>query len=534
MAERYGGSEAVEAWQTDNEYGCHNTVRSYSPEAAKAFRRWLQCCYEDIGVLNEAWGTIFWSQVYRSFDEVDLPYLTVTEPNPSHVLDFYRFSSEQVVAYNKMQVDIIRAHSPGRDIYHNFMGHFTDFDHFRLSETIDIAGWDSYPLGFLDVEGYRAAEKEKFMRQGHPDFAAFHHDLYRGCARGRVAVLEQQPGPVNWAHHNPAPLPGMVRLWTHEAAAHGAELLCYFRWRQAPFAQEQMHAGLMRPDNKPAPAFDEVKRAAIELKALAPSNALSVASPGRRNIALVFSYQTQWMSEIQPQGATWNYFRMAMQWYSAARGLGCDIDIISPEDALDSYDLVLVPSLFYVSARALDGFSKSRATVIFGPRSGSKTETMHIPENLAPGPLQHLIPLRVTHSESFPNFHSEQGTFARQSISADTWLDHVETNLSPLVKNAVGAGLLYRCNRFWLFTTVPNETFLRLTLQSALDETGASMEALPEGMRMRACGDLQYAFNYSSKTAQIPRASMPDASAMAIGNEQLNPAGVACWRRAAH
>jgi beta-galactosidase len=35
--------------------------------------------------------------------------------------------------------------------------------------------------------------------------------------------MEQQPGPVNWAPHNPAPLPGMVRLWTWEAFAHGAE-----------------------------------------------------------------------------------------------------------------------------------------------------------------------------------------------------------------------------------------------------------------------------------------------------------------------
>ncbi|HAJ45270.1 MAG TPA: beta-galactosidase, partial [Alphaproteobacteria bacterium] len=55
-------------------------------------------------------------------------------------------------------------------------------------------------------------------------------------------------GPVNWAIHNPSPAPGMVRLWTWEAFAHGAECVSYFRWRQAPFAQEQMHAGLNRPD----------------------------------------------------------------------------------------------------------------------------------------------------------------------------------------------------------------------------------------------------------------------------------------------
>ena len=40
----------------------------------------------------------------------------------------------------------------------------------------------------------------------------------------------------------------------YEAFAHGAELVSYFRWRQAPFAQEQMHAGLLRPDHRDAPA----------------------------------------------------------------------------------------------------------------------------------------------------------------------------------------------------------------------------------------------------------------------------------------
>ena len=61
--------------------------------------------------------------------------------------------------------------------------------------------------------------------------------------------MEQQPGPVNWALWNPSPSPGVVRLWAWEALAHGAEVVSFFRWRQAPFAQEQMHAGLNRPDN---------------------------------------------------------------------------------------------------------------------------------------------------------------------------------------------------------------------------------------------------------------------------------------------
>jgi beta-galactosidase len=35
MAERYGKHPAVAAWQTDNEYGCHDTVLSYSTGHAR-------------------------------------------------------------------------------------------------------------------------------------------------------------------------------------------------------------------------------------------------------------------------------------------------------------------------------------------------------------------------------------------------------------------------------------------------------------------------------------------------------------------
>jgi beta-galactosidase GanA len=71
--------------------------------------------------------------------------------------------------------------------------------------------------------------------------------------------LEPAPGNYGWAAYNPAPYPGMVRLWTHEAFAHGAEVVSYFRWRQAPFAQEQMHHGINRPDGTSDVATDEIR-----------------------------------------------------------------------------------------------------------------------------------------------------------------------------------------------------------------------------------------------------------------------------------
>ena len=182
-----------------------------------------------------------------SFDDVALPNLTVTEPNPATRLDFWRFHSDQVAAYDKMQCEIIRKHSPGRWITHNFMGFVSDFDHFKVGDNLDLASWDSYPIGFVEKFPFTEEERNRWAETSHPDIAPYHHDLYRAVGKGRFWVMEQQPGPVNWAPWNPVPKPGMVRLWTWEALAHGADVVSYFRWRQAPFAQEQMHAGLNLP-----------------------------------------------------------------------------------------------------------------------------------------------------------------------------------------------------------------------------------------------------------------------------------------------
>jgi beta-galactosidase len=96
-------------------------------------------------------------------------------------------------------------------------------------------------------------------------------------------------GPVNWAPWNPDPLPGTARLWAWEAFAHGAEAVYYFHWRQAPFAQEQMHS-------VPALAYAEAAQVAKEL-AGAPHVA---AGPAKG--AVIFDYASAWAWQTQPHG----------------------------------------------------------------------------------------------------------------------------------------------------------------------------------------------------------------------------------------
>ena len=513
MAQRYGEHPAVVAWQTDNEYGCHDTAVSYSDAARDAFRGWLGAKYHDVSKLNAAWGNVFWSMEYRSFAEIGLPNLTVTEPNPAHVLDFRRFASDEVVSFNRLQCDILRKRSPGRDIVHNFMGFFTQFDHHAVARDLDVITWDSYPLGFLDgFAMFTAEEKARYARQGHPDIAAFHHDLYRGMAKnGRWWVMEQQPGPVNWARHNPAPLPGMVRLWTLEAMAHGAELVSYFRWRQAPFGQEQMHSGLNRPDRVEDIGGAEVREVARELRQTesvsastrqqdrplqvegwTPDLVRSDDSRGR-TVALLFSYEAAWVIDTQPQGASFRYLDLTFAFYSALRRVGLNIDIVSPDADLSGYALVVAPTLPILTNAMADTLATLPCPVLLGPRTGSKTADFAIPPDLAPGPLQSHLPIRIVRVESRDPAHGEP-----------RWIEHVESDLTP-------DGSVWQHGNLRYIAAWPDADLLDTIVSSMADEAEISTIALSRDIRVRRLGDTVFTFNYGSEPVEFDGQMLPAA-----------------------
>lgn len=514
VAQRYGRHPAVVAWQTDNEYGCHDTVLSYSAAARLAFREWLAARYGSVDALNRAWGNVFWSMEYRSFAEIDLPNLTVTEANPAHWLAFRRFASDEVVAFNRIQVDILRELSPGRDVVHNYMGFFTEFDHHAVARDLDVVGWDSYPLGFLDSFPFAEADKLAYARQGHPDIAAFHHDLYRGCtATGRWSVLEQQPGPVNWARYNPAPLPGMVRLWTLEAMAHGAELVSYFRWRQFPQAQEQHHAGLLRPDSEPAPGLAEAAHSARDIAQL------GAAGAAPRQVALVFAYDADWVTKIQPQGAGLSALWASFACYSALRRLGLSIDIIPPGAPLDGYAMVVLPCLPIVPDALVEQLERFAGQIVIGPRSGSRDADFAIPEGLPPGPLQALFPGKVVRVESLRPGLIHPG--AGWEIAH--WREDLETSSQLEICAEDGTPACWKHGQTRYLAAWPEPSLAAEVLRRAAGDAGLALHALPEGLRLRRAGNRIFAFNYATQHTELPPSIQ---GSLVLGERRLPPAGV--------
>lgn len=495
LGARYGANPHVAAWQTDNEYGCHDTALSYSPVARDGFRRWLAERYGSVDRLNDAWGNVFWSMEYGAFEEIGLPNLTVTEANPSHWLDFYRYSSEQVRTFNKVQTDILRRYT-NAPLIHNYMGRTVEFDHFDVAGDLDVASWDSYPLGFIEDRVDVDDEwKRAFIRQGDPDNQAFHHDLYRAVGRGRWWVMEQQPGPVNWAPFNAAPLPGMVRLWTWEAFAHGAEAVCYFRWRQAPMAQEQMHAGLLRPDSGAAPGLAEAETVAREI-----GNGAEITQKQAR-VGLVFDYRSAWAWRVQPQGRTFDYFRLVFETYRGLRRAGLNIDILPPDiDDLSGYALVLAPGLFAYPESFRRAMKNFGGTLVLGPRSGAKTQDMRIPAAMPPD--VEGLDVTVTHAESLrpdlPVPLAGGGSFRIWREFTDGSAPVIEKTMDGHAALRAAGGIVYLCG--W-----PDQDAMRRLMHDLAGKAGLEPLRLPDGVRRRSCADETFWFNYSTEAVDLTR-----------------------------
>ncbi|CAA9531896.1 MAG: GH42, partial [uncultured Thermomicrobiales bacterium] len=509
IAGRYGQHPAVVGWQTDNEWGCHDTTRSYGPASRDAFRAWLEQRYGAIERLNEAWGAVFWSQEYTAWNEIRPPNLTVADPNPSHALDFFRFASDMVAEFQAEQVAILRRLSPGRWITHNFMQFFADFDHYKVAAGLDFAAWDSYPTGMAERHATTEAERLRWARTGDPDLIAFNHDLYRGLLPGRgFWVMEQGAGQVNWATSNPLPADGAVALWTAQAHAHGADVVSYFRWRAATVAQELMHSGLLRHDETLDRGGEEV--AALEL-------------PGRPNapvqtpVVLLHDYESLWAYDLQPHSAGASYWGQLMLFYRALRGLGLDVDVRHPDQDLSGYRLIVAPALQLMDRARTDRLTAAarHAHLVFGPRTAYRAPSGRVHEDGQPGPLRELV------GWSLRNFDGlKPGMTVRAGGHVvDTWAEsyHPVTDATTVFAYDDGplvgqAAVVRRGNA----TTIGawGASLMLATLEQSLAELAIPIYRLPEGVRVARRGETETWFNFNQEPIRLPdRTTMGAVSA---------------------
>ncbi|MBA6291112.1 beta-galactosidase [Colwellia sp. MB3u-70] len=525
LAKRYGEHPAICGWQTDNEIACHDTTHSGSPAAKKAFHAWCQTRYKTIDKLNTDWGTVFWSMEYQSFDQIELPILAVTETHPAHQLAYRRFSSDQVIQFHNKMIAIIRQYAPDRFVTHNFIPMVdTQTDNYALAENLDFVSYDNYPLGRSDMffKDKPAKEFKPYMRTGHPDFASYDFDQSRGISKKNFWIMEQQPGPVNWAHHNPRPEKGMVRLWSWQAFAHGADCVCYFRWRQAPFAQEQMHAGVKRNDNSKSAAWAEIEQMRDELKTVD----FSIDAPIQARVAILSGTTNQWVSEIERQGDSYNHQKIEFSYYSALRQLGLVVDFISIKGDFSQYDLILAPCLPIVDDAFIEKCKDSNAHFVFGPRSGGKTDELSLAPNLPPGKLQALLPIKVLSTETIRPDCSEQLNYKDKTFESRCWREELEITKDVIVDARYHdqSPAVVRHENTSYIATLTCDDFLIEQFEHLATELDIATVRLPKDMRIVYRGDLAYIFNYAGIAQTFPAKNM---GTYLLGQASMSPYDVA-------
>ncbi|RKD86264.1 beta-galactosidase [Halopiger aswanensis] len=528
MASHYADIPAVVGWQTDNEFGCHGTVRCYCEDCSAAFSEWLSERYDDIDDLNERWGTTFWSQRYRSFEAVNPPRPTPAEHHPSHLLDYYRFATDSVVDYNRLHVEILRDHGDWF-ITHNFMGDFETLDAHKVSDDLDLVSWDSYPTGFVQDRRSGSPSMDE-LRAGDPDQVGMTHDLCRATNNAPFWVMEQQPGDINWPPRCPQPGEGAMRLWAHHAVGHGADVVSYFRWRRCRQGQEQYHAGLRKQDGSADRGYVDALNAAGELDAVDPNH---VDAP----VALLHDYENWWAIDIQPHAPDFDYWEHHRSYYRALRSRGVQVDIVHPEASLKGYEAVVAPCLHLVDddlAARLTDFVEGGGELLMGARSGVKTPANQLHETLAPGPLADLAGVRVEQHESFAKATDLAVKFDGDDYAYSVWGEWLAPEEATVVVAehtvgpAAGQPAITRAERGGGSVTYcgiwPDEDLLDALVTGLLSRGDIYIgERLPAGVRLNERDGLTWVTNFTGEPRNIDVAD----GDLLVGGETIEPYGVA-------
>ena len=392
MAEHYKDHPGVIGWQIDNEL---SDPKCYDPITQAAFQAWCQRKYHTLDALNADWGTIFWGHTYQDWRQIPLPWNTLYDTsNPSLVLDFDRFQSDSTHEYLDLQAAILRRIAPRQAITHNEMGLFSEIDYYGLNRSLDFVAWDNYPILQKDYAQYSG--------QG------LAHDVMRGSKDNQnFMIMEQEGGVGGWAEFiGRQAAPALYRVWAYQSVAHGADGVCYFRWRTSRYGTEQYWEGILDQDSYRNSRYGIVAQTGKELQQLTPLlHGSRVVSP----VALLNSPDSRWALQNQPGVEGFQYDQQLQDFYDAFRRAGVSVDVAFPPSDFSAYHIVVAPALFVTDQTLVDkltAYVRNGGTLILTFRSGVKDEHNVVTDRTLPGPFAELAGVAI--HEFDPQINEEQ------------------------------------------------------------------------------------------------------------------------------
>jgi beta-galactosidase len=502
LATRFGDHPALVLWHVHNEYGC-SVPACYCEASARAFRRWLRERYGEVATLNDAWGTTFWGQRYRAWEEIEPPRLAPAPTNPAQQLDYMRFSSDEHLACFRLERDILHQLTPQVPVTTNFMAtSCKNVDYWRWAGEVDVISNDHY----LEAE-----------RPDNHIGLAMAADLTRSLAGGRPWLLmEHSTGAVNWQPRNLAKAPGEMRRNSLTHVARGADGVLFFQWRASRFGAEKFHSAMLPHGGTATRTWRDVARLGRDLAALQEVRGSRV----RGNVAMVWDWPSWWALELEWRpSCDLTYLDRVGAFYEALWRAHLVVDFVAPDADLEGYPLVVVPSLYLATAATA---SNLRAYVAAGGHllvsffSGIVDEHDTVHPGAYPGALRELLGLTV---EEFHPLRQGETVGLGGALRGSVWSEAVRPEGAEAVlryDDGPDAGepavTRHRCGGglAWYVSTRLDTPGLSRILDAVLEEAGIERTGrdLPEGVEVvrRAWNGASYLFviNHHGAAVSVP------------------------------
>lgn len=501
IAERYRDYNNIVAWHISNEFG----GECYCENCEKAFRVWLKKKYQTIENVNRAWNTAFWGHTFYDWDEIVLPNLLSEhfERDRSQfqgiTVDYKRFNSESILECYKREYDALKAITPDIPITTNLMGFYKPLDYKMWAKYMDVVSWDNYP-----------------SNEDSPAQIAMSHDLMRGINGGEPFLLmEQTPSVTNWLPYNALKRPGVMRLWSYQAVAHGSDSVMFFQMRRTVGACEKLHGAVIdHVGTNETRVFREVKALGAELKELGEQTLGAVTDA---KAAIYFDWDNWWAIECSAgPNCDLKYKDEIYNYYQALYKLNIPVDIVGPEDDLGKYQLLIAPILYMTKTgydEKIRTFVKNGGTFVTTFFSGIADEHDLIVTGGYPGKLRDIMGIWVEESDALPSGAENHFTYRGKAYPAKLLCDlsHLEgaealsvyeedfyAQMPAITKNQFGDG------RAYYVATRSSEEFYQTLMADICEECGvesllAPQENLEVTMRRNENGRFLFLLNHADR-----------------------------------
>ena len=493
LAERYKDHPALLIWHINNEYG--GAGNCYCDNCEAAFREWAKARYGTLEELNRVWNTAFWGHTFYDWEDIVLPSGLSEEWGGQNgrqatnfqgiSLDYIRFHSDSLLECYMLEYEAVKKHTPDIPVTTNLMGAFKKLDYHKWAKHMDVVSWDNYP-SFDTPHSY----------------TGMMHDLMRGLKDGQPFMLmEQTPSQQNWQPYNSLKRPGVMRLWSYQAVARGADTILFFQLRRSIGACEKYHGAVIEHvGHEHTRVFRECAKLGEELGKLGDT---LLDARVKAKVAILFDWENWWAVEMS-SGPTiaLRYVDETHKFYNALYRSGIAADVVSVEADLSGYDLVIAPVMYMVKkglADKLEKYVESGGTFITTFFSGIVDENDLVKVGGYPGELRKLLGIWAEEIDALlpsqrnrivvPDGETGLKTEYECGMLCDlihsegaevkaVYGDDFYRGMPALTVNKFGAG------EAWYLATSPEAAFLQDWLSQLCSSRGIAphIPAVPEGV----------------------------------------------------